>query len=69
MPGGTGDFYRAGDSGSFVLDHEGHLVGLLFAGNEPRKFYGDGGGHGYVIPIGDIIDDIEACIGAKVSLP
>jgi len=63
------DFSMGGDSGSFVLDSDGQLAGLLFAGSEPKFGHEADLRHGYVIPIGSVIDDIEAMTGGKVSLP
>ena len=72
MPPLGGDahhFSSRGDSGSFVFDADGKLAGLLFAGSEPDFGQGADLSHGYVIPIGAVIDDIEAMTGGKVSLP
>lgn len=63
------DFSMGGDSGSFVLDSDGQLAGLLFAGSEPLVGHEADLRHGYVIPIGSVIDNIEAMTGGKVSLP
>lgn len=57
-------FTVPGDSGAFVLDTEGALVGLLWGG--PRGKGHDG--NGYVTPITEVLRDIEHQTGAKVTL-
>jgi hypothetical protein len=58
------EFCRQEDSGSFVIDSEGKWCALLFAAPYP-SFSGDG----FVLPVDDLIDDIERLTGGKVSLP
>lgn len=58
----NGDFATKGDSGAFVLGHDGSLVGILIGGP-------DGGGHGYVTPIEVILADILARTGYTAELP
>ncbi|OJD12425.1 hypothetical protein AJ78_06976 [Emergomyces pasteurianus Ep9510] len=57
-------FCDSGDSGSWLIDENGKWVGLLFACPFP-SFTGDG----YVIPVLELIEDIEALVGGKVELP
>jgi hypothetical protein len=57
-------FCRPGDSGSFVLDTEGRWCALLFA--TPFKSVS---GDAYVLPVGDLIADIEYLTGGTISLP
>lgn len=51
-----------GDSGGFVLDQEGRLVGMLVAGQISR-------GVGYVTPIETVFLDISVKTGCVVDLP
>ena len=53
-------FTRAGDSGAWVCDMFGTLVGLVWGGGEKTS---------YCTPIGQIFADIEAQTGMKVELP
>ena len=62
-------FSSRGDSGAFVLDADGKLAGLLFAGSEPVFGQGADMRHGYAIPIGLVFEDIATMTGGKVSLP
>jgi hypothetical protein len=59
MNGGS-TFGLSGDSGSWVLDSLGRLVGLLLAGQEATN-------HCYVTPISVVIEDIETSLGCKVT--
>lgn len=56
----TGHFSRGGDSGSFVVDPQGRVVGLLFAGSDR------GGPTGYgltsINPIAPVLDRFGAAI-------
>lgn len=54
-------FGQCGDSGAFVLDHFGRLVGMLVAGQSKE-------GWGYVTPIEAVFADIERKTGCEVSL-
>lgn len=54
-------FAAGGDSGAFVLDGDGSLVGIVFGGNTATLLT-------YVIPIDAIFKDIEACTGCPVEL-
>ncbi len=54
-------FNKAGDSGAWILDPLGDLVGLLWGGCEKS-------GHGYFTPIRLVIDDIEKFTGKKVEI-
>lgn len=54
-------FNKAGDSGAWILDPEGDLVGLLWGGCEKS-------GQGYFTPIQLVIDDIEKSTGKKVEM-
>jgi Peptidase family S64 len=56
-------FCQPGDSGSFIIDPEGNWCALLFAA--PFSFSGDG----FVLPVDDLIADIEQLTGGTVSLP
>jgi len=53
-----------GDSGSWILDNEGDLVGLLFAGTGAEYK-----SRSLVMPIETIIQDIEDQTGYTVRLP
>lgn len=55
-------FAVRGDSGAFVLDRQGCLVGLLVGGPER-------GVHAYVTPIGEVCADIKARTDYIVELP
>ncbi|OAX81774.1 hypothetical protein ACJ72_03886 [Emergomyces africanus] len=57
-------FCDSGDSGSWLIDENGKWVGLLFA-CPFSSFTGDG----YVIPVLELIKDIEALVGGRVELP
>lgn len=59
------DFAKGGDSGTFVLDSTGALVGLLWGGPIGEQHEGPG----YVTPILEVIKDIEERTGYKVRLP
>ena len=59
--GGDPVFNQGGDSGSWILDAEGDLAGLLWGGCS-------GSDDCYFIPIKDIIDDIEHHTGKVVKL-
>jgi len=54
-------FALLGDSGSFVLNQTGALVGLLIAGV-------DGRGTGYVTPIQEIWEDVRTRTGHEIEL-
>ena len=54
-------FADFGDSGGFVVDKSGALVGLLIAGSE-------GKGTGYVTPIQAVWDDIRTQTGREIEL-
>ena len=57
------DFSESGDSGSFVFDDSGRLVGLLFGGDLK-------GGVTRILVVEDLFDDIKHMTGAKgVRLP
>lgn len=59
---GNGEtFCKEGDSGSFVLNGDGQLVGILVDWNIM--------GQAYVTPIQAFIDDIRAQTGFNVCLP
>jgi hypothetical protein len=58
------EFCDLGDSGSFILDSEGKWCALLFAA--PTKSFV---GLAYVLPVDDLIADIEHITGGIVSLP
>ena len=60
---GENDFCRPGDSGSFIIDSEGQWCALLFAC--PYTHRGDA----YVLPVDQLIEDIEYITGGTVSLP
>ena len=53
-------FAQPGDSGSFVLNHEGQLQGVLFGGWD--------NGFGLMIPIDVLIKDIETRTKREVYL-
>ena len=56
-------FSRGGDSGAFVVDRFGSLVGLTWAGN-------DNTGVTYVMQVDDLFEDIKSMTGAiEVRLP
>ena len=56
-------FSNEGDSGSFVLNQEGELVGIVIGGNAVSN-------HTFITLIGDIFNDIIHLTGAKaVRLP
>ena len=55
-------FAEEGDSGAFVLNRGGQLVGILVGGNKAA-------GQAYVTPIKAVIDDISAQTGYDVCLP
>ncbi|OJD11450.1 hypothetical protein ACJ73_09535 [Blastomyces percursus] len=57
-------FCDEGDSGSWVIDREGKWIGLLFACPFP-SYTGDG----YVIPILELMKDIETLVDGIVVLP
>ena len=62
---GIGDaFAYRGDSGSFVCDENGALVGLLFAMDLGKGAYGCG----YVTPIREIQADVKATTGGFLTL-
>jgi len=54
-------FNQGGDSGSWILDAGGNLVGLLWGGCS-------GSDDCYFTPIKDVIDDIEERTGKKVEM-
>ena len=54
-------FNKAGDSGAWVLDPLGDLVGVLWGGCEKSN-------HGYLTPIRLVINDIENFTGKKVEM-
>lgn len=54
-------FSQAGDSGAWVLNMEGNVVGMITSGNEATKI-------SYYTPISTIIGDIERVTGRKVTL-
>ncbi|MCJ1250828.1 hypothetical protein MMC30_008056 [Trapelia coarctata] len=68
-PRGSKNFSESGDSGSWVLDKDGSLCGMLCAGSNPELGQGLGKSHGFVIPIDRVFADIEHITGSKVSLP
>lgn len=49
-----------GDSGSWILNEVGQLVGLLWGGTHSVCYF---------TPIQMVLDDIEARTGMKVELP
>jgi len=55
-------FSDEGDSGAFVLNRDGQLVGILVGGNKAT-------GQAYVTSIQAVIDDIRAQTGYDVCLP
>ncbi|KAM0800614.1 hypothetical protein BDR22DRAFT_963013 [Usnea florida] len=59
-PKGSENFNRGGDSGAWVCDRFGSLVGLVWGGEGQKCYY---------TPIGLIIADIEARTGREVGLP
>lgn len=54
-------FSKKGDSGSWVLNSDGQLGGLLLAGQEGMSW-------SYVTPISVVLADIEARLDCTVSL-
>lgn len=63
-------FAAPGDSGAFVLNRQGELMGLLIGG--PLEKGQDGvrpTGAGYVTPIEAVFADIQAQTGYNVELP
>lgn len=60
---GGKSFAKKGDSGAFVLNREGKLVGILIAGNKATT------GVVYVTPIQAVVDDIHAQTGYDVYAP
>lgn len=60
---GGESFAKKGDSGAFVLNREGDLVGILVAATEATT------GVAYVTPIQAVVDDIHAQTGYDVYLP
>lgn len=62
VTGTEGIFARPGDSGGFVINEEGELVGMLFGGPDQR------GGPGYVTPIEELVADIRARTGRSLEL-
>ena len=63
------EFICARDSGSFLLDYQGNLCGLLFASHEPGLGGGDSRPFAYVTPIDMVFEDIETITGFKVAIP
>lgn len=59
-----GDFADPGDSGSFITDIRGRLVGLLFAKDACASDYDVG----FMTPIHDIQDNVREVTGATLSL-
>lgn len=55
-----GPFSKNGDSGSWIMDEECRLVGLLWGGSNSVAYF---------TPIGLVLADIEARIGWRVELP
>lgn len=60
----NGNFQGPGDSGAWVVDATGAMVGLLFGGPKGK----DHEGSGYVTPIAAILADIKARTGYEASL-
>ena len=58
------EFCEPGDSGSFIIDSEGRWCALLFAAPSRSLL-----GIAYVLPVDDLIADIEHITGGTVSLP
>ena len=56
------DFMRNGDSGCWLLDGMGRLMGLGFAGEAEYSL-------GYCIPISHVYDDIKQQTGAVITSP
>ncbi|GAD94396.1 predicted protein [Paecilomyces variotii No. 5] len=57
-------FSDKGDSGSWVINAEGKWVGLLFACPFPSCT-----GDGYVMPVSELVKDIETLVGGEVVSP
>ncbi|WEW59249.1 hypothetical protein PRK78_004718 [Emydomyces testavorans] len=55
-------FATAGDSGGWVLDEHGSLLGIIHGGDYAS-------GEGFVLPIDDIFSDIKKVTGFTASLP
>jgi hypothetical protein len=62
---GTGKdpFCQHGDSGSFIIDSEGQWCALLFASPYSRT------GDAFVLPVDQLIEDIEHITGGTVTWP
>lgn len=52
---------RRGDSGAWPLDEDGQLLGIIHGGDEAR-------GSGFVIPIHDVLEDIQRITGFNADL-
>ena len=59
-PDSVRPFALAGDSGAWICDRFGWLVGMVWAGADRTS---------YCTPIGRIIEDIEDQTGMRVELP
>lgn len=63
-PVGPGPFQGPGDSGAWLVNKDGRLVGLLFGGPAGKHCLGPG----YFTPIAAVLSDIRARTGHEVSL-
>lgn len=63
------DFCEGGDAGAAVLSQWGDWAGLLVGGSHPVCGQGGGMSHGFVVPMEDVVADIEEMTGCRVSLP
>lgn len=60
--GWVDNFAQAGDTGSFVLDTFGNLIGLLIAADPVNSC-------AFVTPIREVVADIKAMTGGNLTLP
>lgn len=65
VPSSSAGFAQGGDSGAFVVNSRGLLVGILIGGPSGAGHTG----HGYVTPVESIITDVEEQTGYKLDLP
>ncbi|MCJ1353821.1 MAG: hypothetical protein MMC33_003808 [Icmadophila ericetorum] len=64
-----GSFSELGDSGSAILDNAGNWAGIMFGATTPLLGQGAGKGHRLVVPMANIVADIETLTGYRVSMP